>query len=303
MADTPPEELSMTEAASHDPSPETTPIPNADLERFRAIEADHKRLTEFVDTFKESGITTAEDLRTSLGVLKTIRQQAGDKDLTQVFDALINPPPDEPAPRAKPKSPPISENLTQDDLVALITRQVGDAVNKVRQHEAQTQYDEAASTEARLRAKVLQDPRFKEIIGETTFEDAYGGKGSKSARIAAILADHLFFEHGSRNPEGSYRPVTRESEIKDIADEMADLFTALKAATLLEASTEPSSTTETGRPKETSDEEPLSTVDIGDQWIFDEGRRSKEDEAVQKTFEKVFREAVAKGSGLPLSQQ
>lgn len=248
-------------------------------------------------------------------------QRAGVKSVDDLARALPPPRPDpnsieeiikgifapKPIPGTPPRTTPESPSTagTTEDVGALVSR----AITAYEQKQNERAYEDAARTEASLRAKIVGDKAFNRIMGGLSFEDARAGKGkSKAAKAVAFLADQLLFERGSQNPTGVYRPVTDPSAIGDVVGEISDFLKELKAVAILDAAQEPDGV-ETpgllgGRAAQAGDPVKVDLADPRDMlWSARYAKeREKEQEVVASLMKQVFQRELAAQEAAPLSQ-
>jgi hypothetical protein len=295
MADSPPKEdptLNDVVAGTTDPQPsdDKPSIDPTEFERLQGVEAEHKKVSGFMEALRGAGVQSADDLRESLTLIKNMK--AGGDDFTKVVQGLLE------GDKSKGTKPveAKTEALTAEDVKGLIK----DALTQTEAARAEQTYNEQAGVEETLKARVFSDERFAHLFKDKegkpiSFNDAWLGKAGPVAQNLAVIADHMFYERGRANQTGEYRPVVDPSAVAEVADQLATMYKELKAATILEASVEPNEASEV------SGEGVKETMLTGSPFTTDEAARDKFDAEVTKTVEKVAKQIGAARKGLPLS--
>jgi hypothetical protein len=291
-----PAEGTINDAGAPAPAPAAEPVPRGDspqidpaeFQRLQAMEADYQSLSQFADVLKQKGINSPEALQENLTMIDNLNSN---EDMKAAIQAVLHPKPatSEETPRGTDPGSP----LTAEDAKALMQEQFRSMFAEQETRRAEKQYNEAVTAEAALRGKVLADPRFANIAQKLGFDDAWGGKGTGAQKALAVLVDHLFFERGAGSGS-EYTPVTSGEAVSQIADDAAKLLADLKAATLLDAATEPTGIE--------APEEPLITPPGVNVEMEGEARVGPDPEAVQRTFKQAYDNAIARQTKLPLSQ-
>ena len=284
------------------PTPAATPTPpldaggdkpDADASKDTVSQAEYDKLQTQVDSYKAmetalsgAGIKTADELTARF-------KQPSPADFTKLIQDALKPSADPPA------TPQVPAAMTADQIDKL----VNDKLAVLAQDQAQRAYETAATTEADLKSRVLSDPAFKAIMQGATFEQACKGEKGLAAKLLAMHADNLFYERGLTGQDGAYQPVTSAAIVDDVVQTLRKTVLEMRAATLLEGSTEPTSPEAPDAPSQ-SPHEPIQ-VDLATEELLSQDAvdsRKKQDAAVRQTFEQSYKQSMAGQLGVPLSQ-
>jgi len=274
-------------AVPESPVPDPTPTgPSQD--DFDAMKTDLANYQKMADAL------AAQDIKTHADLTRRLANPSSD-DLRTIFQEALGK-----ETQPTPVPVPANEPLNESTIAAMIAKALGEQ----QASQASERYNEAASAEASLRARIFNDPRFDAIMQKATYEQAFKGEKGGAAKALAILGDNLLYERGTKNPDGVYRPVTDPAAVSEVTNTLATLLSELKAVTLHELSAEPTAPSAPDAPAG-GDVDTL-LIDLVDSYgeiggMGNEGS-DKEDAAIRATYEGAYRAALAQGGNLPASQ-
>ena len=275
------------EVQSGTPTP-SVPSPTFTQEQYDTLVKQNEDFGAMAKALQEQGIRTQSDLTQRFAAqtpdqLKALIQEALGTQTTP----------------AAPKTPVTPAGpMDSDQIKDLIQKSFAERDTQQADH----QYLMAASTEAELKARVLNDPRFKSITQGATFEESWKGEKGGAAQMLALAVDHFMYQRGLLGPDGAYRPVTDPAAVSEISSKLAGLVNNLRAATLHELSTEPTGIA----PPDAPAVPPVDVqIDAGEQWGFmteeDAAQRRLQDTAVRATYEQTVRAIQAQEQMAPAS--
>jgi hypothetical protein len=201
---------------------------------------------------RELGFDSTEAALEALARHKAITDNP---QMSGVLDALSQPE-HEPSPQTTPQAmTPEQFNQLFDERL-----QARDAA------EFQQRFTADQQTEAGLLAEALKDESLKPVFGETSFDDAIGGKGTPLARGYAVLWEQAMMERAEQ-VNGQFMPITDAAKIQDAHKQVQDFIQEIRTQAIFDLSKRASGGLnrpegEPVRPSEDVLDEPVSANDF-----------------------------------------
>lgn len=204
------------------PSPKAGGVDQQAYDRALQQQAEHTRLWQGLNA---QGIKSQDDLNRAIETAKRFAPLANDPRSKGVLEALTAPPP----------QPDLSQQpVTLATVGAVFDDRLRSFNAEQMKQSQQRAHENALRTEASLVDSAMTDPRFAQITGGKSFEDALAGNAGPGARMMALYIDNLVVAQ-TMGQDGRRSPLTDPTLMKTIVDKAYGDMKGIFAEQLLRA--------------------------------------------------------------------
>lgn len=207
-------------------------IPDAEYQQLRTYEGKARASDAIFNRAKQLGAKSFDDVMTGFERHQRI---SADESLKGIVDAIMAGAPATPSVPGSQQSN-TGQPFDTNQLPALVQEQVARALESRDRAVLEREHASLMQQENNLLASSVSDARFKPLFGDTNFDDAFAGKGSKSATLVATLMDRFVADVADKYPDGRLKPISDPAKMQKVMDMTYDALKELRAGVLMQAS-------------------------------------------------------------------
>lgn len=199
-------------------------VSNEEYQRLNSAAGKARAADQFYNQLKERGFSSFDEVIPHIDRMKQVQS---DPRMRNVFDAMLQRE-EQDSSQTQAREP-----LTQDSIRQLIDQQF----QQRERQQFQQQYNMAVERENELISNALRGEQLRGVFGDHGFDDALDGKAGEVPQVVATLLES---ELAARSPTmGNQKmPVTDPGVFNEAVSSVLKRLKAIRAHTLLEASTD-----------------------------------------------------------------